>query len=222
MFPRNFPVKAYDGVNDHVSRCKADKSPVEYNEFSGGWNGIGYRFLLCKEQNEAYSASIAKSVAPKTSERLKQERALYIFMVSGFSTLECMSYALYALGAMLDPTEYSLIGKKKLRNINFELTRKTFAKRFRKEAVTLALDRISNDPKFNTLNAARNILLHRTQPARTIFAGGAKDGTAEWKLGTMQLNIRTTASLYGWLSVRLTETIEETLTFAKREFSLPP
>lgn len=74
-----------------------------WDKFNAGLGGLLYRMTAFAEHDDTFTASYTRHGTPPQLERYSQERDLFNFFVTGQPTLECLTYALYSLGEMLDP-----------------------------------------------------------------------------------------------------------------------
>lgn len=120
--------------------------PVEWAEYAGGWNAIAIRFTTAAKADDVFTASISQSTSPPLPERQVQEEAWFAFCVAGYSAIESFAYALFALGSMLQPTNFPTSPQTQLRKITPALTQKKFAAHFAAAPVKLALSALVADP----------------------------------------------------------------------------
>jgi hypothetical protein len=158
-----------------------------------------------------------------------QQEALFIFFVAGCATVESFSYALFALGAMLRPTDFPMSIPSQRRGITPGLTQTKFATHFGGTPVEAALSTLVADLTYKKWRRIRNVLAHRIAPARqrfvTIHEGlqssnvGPANPDPVWQIvGGIPLNDQTTSDRRAWLAKRLTEQVHATEIFVNANF----
>jgi len=186
VMPDEFPVSAYQAVHAIV-RKHNQANPTMYEQWSGAWNAMSYRYLAVTE----YSASFTQSVVDRTGTasaegRHRQERDLFGFFGSAVSALEATFYGLYAIGGFLAPARFSLATAEDQRNVSPSTTRAAFARAFGGDPMVGAMDSVTSDSAYRELREIRNILTHRSAPGRMFFLQvGISDAVPvpdEWKM----------------------------------------
>jgi hypothetical protein len=105
--PDDFPLAPLEQFYDAVHAYHESE-----NEKWGHWAracaALHYRFLACAEADEVFRRSLtAVSAGPPPPERARQEIALFAFLSSGLSALECLGYGLYFVAAIVDPAAFA-------------------------------------------------------------------------------------------------------------------
>src|SRR3989344_958539 len=102
-----FPIASYELIFEIIN--SAPKDSKLYEHFAGAWNAIAYRFQAVVEHGNAFAALIAThGSTPPPEERYAQEKTLFDFYSTGFSTFEATFYGLYTIGAFISPAEFPL------------------------------------------------------------------------------------------------------------------
>jgi hypothetical protein len=222
--PTDFPSGPFNTIQDHL-RSRSVPSELRV-EFAGGWNGLRYRFLTCTEHDEAFTGSIVcHGDAPPHPERYRQDRELFGFFVTGLAAIQCLCYSLFAVSAMLEPSAFPMTSEDALKKIEPERTAKSYNKgaTFRTDPLADALMALVDDQAYKDWRNARNILAHRINPGRHIYAsagedpGRCLDSSSRWKLDHIILDRNTTAQRRLWLANRLADTLNAAAIFITRE-----
>jgi hypothetical protein len=186
VMPDEFPVSAYQAVHATVRKHNQANPPM-YEQWSGAWNAVSYRYLAVTE----YSASFTQSVVDRTGTasvegRHRQERDLFGFFGSAVSALEAAFYGLYAIGGLLAPSQFPLATAEDQRNVSPSTTRVAFTRAFGGDPIVGAMDAVTGDSAYRELREIRNVLTHRAAPGRRFFLqAGVPDAVPvpdEWKV----------------------------------------
>jgi len=208
--PADFASVSYESVNRRLS-AKNDSHPDPWAHYAGAWNAVAYRFISCTQHDELFTRSVERhGCSPQSPERFIQEKELFGFFVTGLSSLESFCYAAYAIAAMVDALNFPL---SRPRDIIPEKTSATFSNTFPAEPLTVALNKLVNDHSFSDWKDVRNILAHRTAPARKFHRGGPEDGLAQW-LNDIPIDTATTASRRTWLAGTMRGLLDAAAVFA--------
>lgn len=184
--------------------------PDAFRAFAGGWNGMYGRFALCAQSDEEFRRSIADPTSLETqSGRYEQDRALFVFFVSGLATIECLHYALFAAGALATPgsaptsegsfpsLKFPLSTEADRRAVTPRCCAKAFRRAFPNEPLSVALADLQKDPDYWEWTDVRNVIAHRLSPGWTTLPGG-EEKYIGW-LG-IPLDETTTATRRKWLA----------------------
>jgi len=193
----DFPDKPYLAIESKIFN-KKDIHPESWEQFSGFWNAVLYRFRSCTEHSDQYNDSIKKAGnSPPQPERYTQEKELFCFFVTGLATIESLCYGVYAIGSIIKP-EYFNILPNNLINIKPTETERQFKKAFENHMISISLQKMLTDPIYKEWKIIRNILAHRSLPGRRFHHGGSHDGKTLWIEG-IQIDANTTVSRREWL-----------------------
>jgi hypothetical protein len=153
--------------------------------FQWAWQAVRYRYRLCFDSSEEFSALLIKpneawskgGIDEELSYKL--ERCIYVFFVSGVSIFDSLAFCLYFFGNALQPINFRYVDKPK--KITLNATTKAFATSFRQANITQRLTQLSKQPEFAVLEDRRNILAHRLAGRRSVRSWGTvlRDGTDE-------------------------------------------
>jgi hypothetical protein len=209
--PSDFPTLAH---NDLSSRLGAYQREVLWPECAAGWNGVARRFFAAAKADSSFTASVRKSgTGPAFDERQVQEEALFVFFVAGLSAIESLAYALYAMGAMLQPGHFPMSTEKHFRAIEPKFMQQKFATSFAGTPVALAITALVGDAAYTRWCEIRNVLAHRLAlPRHHKLSGGTSANVA----GGLTIADRTTSDQRKWLASQLTACVQATEAF------LPP
>jgi len=214
-----------------------DQRKFEYQHFYSAWVGLAFRFRDCAIYDRTFTASFERSHGDANEETLYEEdAALFGFFVKGLSALDCFTYGLYALGALIrTPTTVPSVRPitafpllvpvaGKLQSITFERTQQTFAGEFAGQPITNHLTRLWADPDYKNWKYIRNVLAHRAASAgRSLDYSrslGAQTMTplsvTQWG-GDIPLSVETTSSRYIWLRETVNAGLQAAAAFAAAE-----
>ena len=223
-FPPDFPRGELDFLHRYISgRNPEPEKPPRWKEWTDGINGHVYRFLACDEHVKAVCSSLKAESAPPFPERYKQEKWLFAFFYEGLSALECLFYALYFLGAHVDPETFALDARRQ--DITPRFVTKRFETRFGKEALTAELRATLDDEEYGNWLDIRNILSHRGHGGRTVYAGGPRSRQSDWNLpiseaqATAILDPAELERRRAWLGERVARILKAAHTFGTSEIS---
>jgi hypothetical protein len=212
VMPDEFPISAYQAVHATVRKHNQANPPM-YEQWSGAWNAVSYRYLAVTE----YSASFTQSVVDRTGTasvegRHRQERDLFGFFGSAVSALEATFYGLYAIGGFLAPSQFPLATAENQRNVTPSTTRAAFARAFGGDAMVGTMDSVTGDSKYRELREIRNVLTHRAAPGRMFFLQvGISDPVPvpdEWKVLGIKMDKDMTGTRQRDLARLLTALVE--------------
>jgi len=151
--------------------------------FDWSWQAVRYRYRLCAECCAEFEALLADPseawLAGWGDEELnyKIDRCIYMFFMSGLSTIESFIFCLYFLGNAICPKNFPHFDTPK--KINLAVTGKAFTAAFPQVAITRQLVELPKKPEYMTLDTRRNILAHRISGRRSVQTCGTThaDGT---------------------------------------------
>ena len=151
--------------------------------FDLSWQAIRYRYRTCCESNDEFKALLDNpSEEWQTGwgdEELtyKLERCIYIFFMGALSVFDSFALCLYFLGNAIQPKAFPNVGNP--RKITRSSTQKAMSVAFPKDTITGVFGGLSQDTRFATLAAFRNLLAHRISGRRSVRSSGtlSKDGS---------------------------------------------
>ena len=187
--PPDFPAGPLNASYFHL-RTRAALHRATFDHFGGAWHAIAYRFRALADYGQDFNASIkVHGAAPPSDERYDQEQLLFGLFSNAFSGFEAYFYGMHAVGAMLKPTDFSLVTPDLIR-VTPRSVQKAYAKAFAGDAVLGVFDTVMADPEWNSLREIRNILTHRTAPGRSISVsmGPEVEPPTKWRLNDIVLD----------------------------------
>jgi hypothetical protein len=205
IMPDDFPADHYEAVHHKVGAKYAGRP--ESQLFFEALNAIAYRFKALADYDQSFAASFNP---PRDGQpyRYEQERDLFGFFSNGYSVFEAFAFALFAVGALMDPSRFQLKAPNDEQNVTWGAMLKAYRRRFPGDTILNVLDGIHNDSALNNLRAIRHILTHRAVPGRVLQAsfGPAPSPPPDSipRLNGLELHPRTTARLRSYV-VRLLE-----------------
>jgi hypothetical protein len=184
VMPGEFPVSAYEAVHA-VLRKHNQAHPLMYEQWSGAWNAVSYRYLAVTEYSDSFTKSVVDRTGTATVDgRHRQERDLFGFFGSAVSALEAAFYGLFAIGGFLATAQFPLATAEDQRRVSPSSTHTVFARVFSGDPIVSVLETVTNDVAYRQLHDVRNVLTHRSAPGRRFFLGGGNDDLPipdEWK-----------------------------------------
>jgi hypothetical protein len=224
VIPSDFPRAFFNAVIKRVLTVNDQKfqSP-QIDSFHDSWFAVAYRFFTCTEHDVEFTESVNRAgINPPRLEHYIQERELFSFFISGLASLESFSYSCYALGSILDTSNFPMSNP---RAITIRSTIDKFLSYYPGESLTLRLAQLRNETEFNDWNYIRNILAHRLLPSRlikvTLFPSQPDLGKkVSWINENIQINSNTTSSRRKWLSQVLADLVSSADQFTQKYFQL--
>jgi hypothetical protein len=216
--PEEFPYVAYEAVHDRLRDLRLTY-PIPWREYSGGWNAVASRFTMALASEQRFIVSIRANPNPSHEERQLQEESLFGFFVAGLATIDSFAYATFAIGAMLRPDSFPVERPENLRAIGLESLGRALAGSFPQAELAGRVSALPEDDGLRRWRDIRNILAHRTLPARHHHAGGALDGVSEWVvIDRIPINEHMTAGFHGWLVSQVSACVEALDRFTANNF----
>jgi len=218
--PSDFPIKQFSNVYWDVDKKKNSCQGI-WGQYRDAWKAVAFRFLSCAGHDVAYTQSVVKYTNSPSDmkERYNQEHHLFAFFFSGLAALESLHYALFAVGALVEPSKFSMASEADLKSITPSKTARSYSETFPGDMLSNAMDMLVKDATFMEWIDVRNILSHRTAPGRTFHAAahGEDGGKATWLHG-INIDDRTTSSRRLWLSKSLSDILQPAETFTRAKF----
>lgn len=184
--PDDFPSAEFEAV---CSKTQNYKTHPAHPMLLGALQGTAYRFNALAEYEDKLRASIGiHGPGPGNPYRYQQERDLFGFFSNGFSSLESLAFAMFAVGAIKDLPQFPLATEQDERKVNWHTTLAAYTAALPSDPVISALDAISTNQDFKDFYLNRNILTHRAAPPRA-FSLSAGDNRPNMALIT-RINIR--------------------------------
>ena len=198
--PDDFPFQHYEKIHAHMVHQKELHYEL-WREFAGAWNSIGYKFIICAEQDQIFTNSINQfGKSPVHKERIIQEKSLIFFFVSAQSIFESLGYAIYMTASMKNSNDFPF-KREIITRLSPETTRDKLKKFYPSELLSSDLTEILASKEYSKIKEIRNVLIHRTMPGRNHFRGSEDDRTRIIWLDTeMVIDNQVTASSRLWLS----------------------
>ena len=231
--PVDFPTEAYERVNQRVSAAfnsyqaawnatgKPGSAPPwgPWQQYAAAWRAVLYRFASTSSHDEAFTKRIRFcGRSPELAQQYALDDDLFGFFVKGLSTMESFCYAVYSVGAMIDPSTFHFITTN-LRRIDVGKTRQAYSEAYAGEGLTNSLQDLDGSSEFAEWNTIRNVLAHRISPSRTFFVGGPRDGRVTAAIdSTCELSIddTTTGDRRKWLATTVRNLIEQADAFTDK------
>jgi hypothetical protein len=209
--PPDFPLASYQDVAARMALLK-DRHEQEWKEFAGGWNGLLYRFMFVAEEDTLFTTSVKEyGSSPISPHRFVQEKALYVFIVSGFSALECLCYGVSAAASIPFPNTFQILRPGFRRDVSPESTVRWLRESCPDEALTGRLATVTVSDEYREWKELRNVLAHRSTPGRHFIVGG----NTTWG-EAVEIDEETTSDRRWWLAATCHELAAGTLDFCSR------
>jgi hypothetical protein len=163
--PDDFPSDEFDAVSGKLGSTYGER--YEYHAYiRDALNAIAYRFTALAEYDESLRSLIN---APDGQPfRYMQERDLFGFYSNAHSVFDAFCFALFAVGALIDPGNFPLATEADERNVTWSTMLRAYVKSFPTDPILSELEKIWNDTE--ELRGIRNILTHRAVGARDLMA----------------------------------------------------
>jgi hypothetical protein len=192
--PTDFPVTDFESIEALVQSRFETHSHLHH--FIGAWYAVRYRFLAMTEYDECFTREIIRSgVAPCQRVRYQQERDLFGFFNSGCSVVDSLSFGLFAIGAMLKPTDFPIEPESEWK-ITPKYCFDKYSDAFGGDPIldTLQLMTKNGDPNWVKFSKIRNVLTHRVAPPRRFSVGDPRQPDAVMTRTNIVLDNQTTGS----------------------------
>ncbi len=219
--PLDFATDAHNSVVQRLGKYQKNNAEI-WSELAGGWNAVAHRFNTMANADQKYTASLklAGSAAPP-DHRVIQEEALFAFFVAGYAALESLGYAAFAMGALLRPADFPMVTPANRRAVTPNAALSKFSLCFPGTQIETRLSALIVDPNFKRWGLIRNVLAHRSAPARHhhMSVGSQAPHKTEWEIsGGLTIDDRTTSKERPWLATMLAGCLEATADFARANF----
>jgi hypothetical protein len=213
--PADFPADAFENVFEAAQRHSESQS---HGHFIGAWNAVSYRYVALAEYDKSFTSSIKKhGVAPASGQaRYEQERDLFGFAGNAYSAFDAFYYAMFAIGAFVEPKIFVLATAADESKVNITTTHRKYEEAFPSNPILAAFKKFSDDPDRVQLSQVRNMLTHRAAPPRAFqLTVGSKDAgpTAQITRVNLELNKNTTSLLRKNVSRLLVSCVKAAETF---------
>ena len=212
VVPNDFPAVAYGEIHKLV--VGSWSTHALYEHYAGAWNAVAYRFRALVDYGDTFIDSLKTyGTAPEPEERYQQEKSLFGFFSSGFSTFESLFYGLFTIGAFVAPAAFPLLTPKDQQQVSPTRTKDAFTKAFATDPIVTAITGTLAAPDFQKWREIRNVLTHRTAPGRRMYVSIGSDDVPpdEWKLNNVPLD----ASIISSNRYALARLLKELLTAAE-------
>lgn len=218
--PNNFPVVQYESIHKLIETNKADHQ--FYGHYSGAWNALAYRFHASIDHKDTFIYLIQEyGSTPPPEERYLQEKTLFDFFSSCFSTFEATFYGLYAIGNFINPTHFPLSSERDQQRVSPLNTYNAYIQAFPNDPMISSLSAFFANPEYQQLREIRNVLTHRTAPGRRMYISiGSEEAPAtEWKLNDVPVDESIVESAMSELSRLLLQLLTAGEDFVKRHIA---
>ena len=223
--PLDFPLIHHNSIASIINKYK-ESHKIQWTSFNLGWVGLAYRYRAMVEYDEQFTSYIRISASPSPEERYAQSKSLFGFFTNGLSTLECLFFSMYCIGAILDASLFPISKDKDLKFYPEKVISK-FMIGFNNDALSNEMKALLTHNEWIELENIRNVLRHRVELPRTFYKGGDLNGMTtipanpkaipnQWQFD-FSVNDKTTALYRAWLVKELTALIVELDNFCKRK-----
>ena len=220
--PQYFPKDKYEKIYIKVLQYK-DNFQLQYQQFTGGWKSLVYRYFACTTHSDDYVKIIKKDrISPSHFLRYEQERELFNFFTNGLSAIETYGYMIYMICSIKNPNDFKVITKDlwkiKLKDKSEECTVEKLKTFYPKENITQELEKLINSEEYNNGVKVRNVLMHRETPSRRIRLSTRRSKMEQSDLWFEEIAIdtQTTVCRLNWLELNLFKLIELTYDFTNK------
>jgi hypothetical protein len=212
VMPADFDRDPYEAVQSKLSQFHKHDGHVH---FIGAWSAISYRYHGLVDYDKDFTASVIKhGPAPGQPLRYYQERDLFGFFANGVSIFDAYYFAMFAVGAILIPNNFSLTDEWK---IDWKLTSIAYKTSFSGDPMSAVLDKLWVDPAYVDLRQIRNVLTHRGVPPRhhSLPIGSDEKPTATLGRVNIALDKDTTSSRRQQIARLLSTALEAARSFVE-------
>lgn len=151
--------------------------------FDWSWQAVRYRYRSCAECSEEFKAVLDNAseafVSGMGDEEItyKLEHCIYVFFMSALSVFDSFALCLYFLRDAIQPGAFPDVVNP--RKITRTTTHKAMSAAFQQEAITVLLGSLSQDTRFASIDAIRNLLAQRISGRRSVRSSSTRheDGT---------------------------------------------
>lgn len=211
----DFPTPRYRDLYARVLEYKNAGAPghrdKEWQEFSAAWRAIAYRYLTCAEHDGEFTKLLrVYGDAPPEPYRYLQERELFGFFTSGAAVLDCLFYAMFAIGSLANPQAFEVSLLTPLDNVTPRLVSERFVGCYPGERLSELLAETADSSAFKEWREIRGVLVHRSLPGRTVSLSSKTDGplpASTWKIRGHEISDELTGRRREWLRSTVTQTI---------------
>ena len=210
----SFPLAPYEAV--HAVVVARWSTAASYQQYSGAWNALAYRFHGAVEAGTKFQKLLRDSGShPAPQQRFHQEEALFNFFSNGFAAFEALFYGLFAIGSCIDPGAFRLETQKEQQRVSPSHTNETFKRAFASDPILSAFANVFSDPAYQRWRDMRNVLTHRAAPGRRMYVGiGRNDAPpVEWKLNGLPLDAVLVPSHLAELASLIADVLSAAATF---------
>lgn len=214
--PRDFPVAIFDRINQRVAAIPGRSDPI-WEQFATAWNAVAYRFLAAARADARFINAIRRG------DRVRQELDLFSFVSTACSSIECLSYAIHAVGAILSASDFPITTEPDRKSVHLESTARRLEARYPGDRLPALMARVRVDPEWRQLVDWRDIEIHRGTPSRQIHlsGGGTTSRPDIWRIGShrgvdVPLGIQITHGKQRWLARTHQELLTEVDAFLSR------
>jgi hypothetical protein len=102
--PADFPASQFEALCEKLGGAYAGRRG--YDLVFEALNAIAYRFVALAEYDRSFTARF-NARRDGQPFRYEQERDVFGFFGNGYSVLEAFCFALFAVGALIDPAHFS-------------------------------------------------------------------------------------------------------------------
>jgi hypothetical protein len=179
--PADFPLQAYNAFHSGAFVSTFDvagRHPAAWEQYGGAINAVPVRFLGMHRAHEDYR----RASSPTGSGRTGEDIAMHGFFVCALSSVECCSYAAYAVLSMIDIIRFPVTGRSLRRLTAPNEIARLCAGDAALNALEAAFRTIDQSQNYQQLADIRNALTHRQVLPRDIPLAvneGASSGSVQ-------------------------------------------
>jgi hypothetical protein len=168
--PNDFPASPFEALYKKLGGAYGGRPEYDVLVF-GALNAITYRFHALAEYDRRFTASInAQGTDFGQPSRYEQERDLFGFFSNAHSVFDAFCFALFAVGALIQPADFPLATDEDEQKVNWGGTRKAYRRAFPADPILSVLENMAKDTALIKLRTIRNILTHRGVRGRALMA----------------------------------------------------
>jgi hypothetical protein len=134
--------------------------------FGPAWNGVAQRYRMALDYHGEFTTVV--TTTGLGGRRYDEDKALFGLFSAAHSVVDCLSYAMHAIGAAVVPKAFP-INAHDLKKVTVHSVVSRYESAFPGMELTLLLLKLRTSPELAHLQRVRNILVHRVVPGRQIF-----------------------------------------------------
>jgi hypothetical protein len=180
LMPHDFPTRLHDIVTARVETLPG-RPPHKWQQFGPSWSAVALRFFGAALADDALRRSLDNfGTAPPPGPRTGQELALFSFLTNSCAAVESFTFALFAIGWIIDPITFDLRTEDQRKHVTVKSTVAGLQRRFPREEIVGVLGSLIGSESWDELLTWRNVVSHQAAPGRLIKPANME---TDWRVG---------------------------------------